>query len=368
MNTGLNFPSGNPLDPSGNLTPQWRMFFLTLFTRSGGTSGNDTATLQAALVKANANIADLQAEDAQGEPAPDMAAVFGLIHVVEAIAAQAMAAASRQPDERGETGESASVSHLSQRVAELGGQIEHYHADDALRQRIADLEAKLDALAPMAALSMQDLEALAASGDVRFTDASQLTGLGTMATQNASAVAITGGGGTFDQVTNLNGPVSGSVGSVNGSGALGTGSPAVFRTAVASTASSSIGTLYHFAATQNGLAGGAAISTQYGFYAGGSLSGASANYGFVSNVPSGTNNWNLYAQSTAKNYLAGVTLIGTTTDDGSGNKIQVNTGLSINPATTTTAPAAGAAGALPSAPTGYATIRIGGTDRKVAYY
>lgn len=37
-------------------------------------------------------------------------------------------------------------------------------------------------------------------------------------------------------------------------------------------------------------------------------------------------------------------------------------------ATTTTAPAAGGAGALPATPTGYATIQFGGTARKVAYY
>jgi hypothetical protein len=65
---------------------------------------------------------------------------------------------------------------------------------------------------------------------------------------------------------------------------------------------------------------------------------------------------------------AGLFLIGRTADDGSGNKLQVNGGLSIVPATTTTAPTAGAAGALPATPTGYATIRIGGTDRKIAYY
>jgi hypothetical protein len=65
---------------------------------------------------------------------------------------------------------------------------------------------------------------------------------------------------------------------------------------------------------------------------------------------------------------SGNLLVGTTTDDGSGNPIQSNAGLSIKPSTTTTAPAAGGAGALPATPLGYATIRINGTDRKVAYY
>lgn len=42
--------------------------------------------------------------------------------------------------------------------------------------------------------------------------------------------------------------------------------------------------------------------------------------------------------------------------------------FAINPATTTTAPAAGGAGALPATPTGYATITIDGTPRQIAYY
>lgn len=67
--------------------------------------------------------------------------------------------------------------------------------------------------------------------------------------------------------------------------------------------------------------------------------------------------------SSAGNFLAGKT-----GDDGSGNNVQSNTGLSINPATTTTAPSAGGAGALPATPLGYMTIRVNGTDRKVAYY
>jgi hypothetical protein len=36
--------------------------------------------------------------------------------------------------------------------------------------------------------------------------------------------------------------------------------------------------------------------------------------------------------------------------------------------TTTTAPAAGGAGALPATPKGYVTVSIGGTNRQVPYY
>lgn len=44
------------------------------------------------------------------------------------------------------------------------------------------------------------------------------------------------------------------------------------------------------------------------------------------------------------------------------------TTLSFSPSTTTTAPAAGGADALPATPAGYATMTIGGTLRKIAYY
>lgn len=222
-------------------------------------------------------------------------------------------------------------------------------------------------------------------------------GLGTMATQNANAVAVTGGtvdGAAVGATTASTGkfttltvsyssaaPVQ-MTGNVTGNSSPNVvqaspvfqsdvvGSPSIYRTAAGTQAASFAiaGTLYHFAATQNTLGAGSSVANQYGFYAGGSLSGATANFGFVGNIPAATNNWNFYTLSTAKNYFAGAVFIGSSTDDSSGNKIQVNSGISIAPATTTTAPAAGGAGALPATPTGYATIRINGTDRKVAYY
>ncbi|MBU9403760.1 hypothetical protein KTE13_28855 [Burkholderia multivorans] len=174
-NVTANFPTGDPIDPRGRLTPEWRAFFLSLFTRSGGTGGNDSAAIRADLNKAINNIADLQAESQKGLPAVDMGAVYSMIFAIEAVAAQAMSSSARTPDERGENGESVGVAQLIQRVAELEQQIEHYRADDALRQRIADLEARIDGAVPV------------------IGDVSQLTGLGTMATQSANAVAITGG-------------------------------------------------------------------------------------------------------------------------------------------------------------------------------
>lgn len=145
MNTDLNFPSGNPLDAAGNLTPQWRMFFLTLFTRSGGTAGNDTSALQAAITAADAKITDLQTEGGAGSPVPDMAAVYAMIHVVEAIAVQAMAASTRQPDERGEAGEAGAFGALERRIAEIESQIHRAGADGALIRRVDDAEVAANA-------------------------------------------------------------------------------------------------------------------------------------------------------------------------------------------------------------------------------
>jgi hypothetical protein len=64
------------------------------------------------------------------------------------------------------------------------------------------------------------------------------------------------------------------------------------------------------------------VASQSGFYVDPNVTGAANNFGFRSLIPSGANNWNLYMQGTAKNYLEGNTLIGTTTD--SGYKLDVN--------------------------------------------
>jgi hypothetical protein len=53
----------------------------------------------------------------------------------------------------------------------------------------------------------------------------------------------------------------------------------------------------------------------------------------------------------------------------SGNIASPYATIGFNPSTTTTtAPAAGGAGALPATPTGYVTIVVNGVNRQVAYY
>jgi hypothetical protein len=79
--------------------------------------------------------------------------------------------------------------------------------------------------------------------------------------------------------------------------------------------------LYHFTATQGTLGAGSAITNQYGYWVSTSLTNATNNYAFYSDLGAGTNRWNLYMAGTAANYMAGDTSIGTTTG---GYKLNVN--------------------------------------------
>jgi hypothetical protein len=70
--------------------------------------------------------------------------------------------------------------------------------------------------------------------------------------------------------------------------------------------------LVHYSANQNTLGAGSTVTNQFGFAANGGLTGATNNYGFYSNIASGTGRWNFYAQGTAENYLAGNLKVGDT--------------------------------------------------------
>lgn len=253
------------------MTPQWRMFFLSLFNRSGGAGGFDASALQSQINQAdadidaaNANITDLQTDAAQGVPTPDMAVVFGLIHAVEAIAAQAMAVAASRPDERGETGDSSS--EPAESLADLRAMVESGNSIGGV---------PWDAPPPIGTTT---------------PNTAVLSGL-TVKEPGASTTTL-----TVD-------------GSVDPSGAnllfIGDGSTTPKKT----------------------------IRVH-----GGVLQIANSAYSAI---------------------LLSL--------DDSGN-LTAAAGLSFSPATTTTAPGAGAAGALPATPAGYATVTIGGTPRKIAYY
>jgi len=77
----------------------------------------------------------------------------------------------------------------------------------------------------------------------------------------------------------------------------------------------------HYRATQGTLGAGSAITRQYGLLVDDLTNGAT-NYGIGLSLSSSTNKYNIYSNGTAKNYLNGNTLIGTTTDNG--EKLQVN--------------------------------------------
>jgi hypothetical protein len=71
--------------------------------------------------------------------------------------------------------------------------------------------------------------------------------------------------------------------------------------------------LNHFFANPQAFGAGSTVTNQYGFHAGSTLTGATNNYGFYSNIASGTGRWNFYAAGSADNFFQGNVGIGTTT-------------------------------------------------------
>ena len=65
--------------------------------------------------------------------------------------------------------------------------------------------------------------------------------------------------------------------------------------------------LRHFYAVQGTVTGGTRVAptSQFGYVAHSSLTGATNNYGFYGDIASGTGRWNLYMNGTAANYFAG---------------------------------------------------------------
>lgn len=75
--------------------------------------------------------------------------------------------------------------------------------------------------------------------------------------------------------------------------------------ATVANASFTCGNWRHYSAAQGSIGASAAVTTQVGFYAASSLTGATNNYGFHSNLSLGANRWNFYAMGTAANWFAG---------------------------------------------------------------
>lgn len=65
------------------------------------------------------------------------------------------------------------------------------------------------------------------------------------------------------------------------------------------------GDVVHYLADQGTFGAGSTVTSQQGFLASSALTGATNNYGFFSDIPSGTGRYNFYANGTASNYFAG---------------------------------------------------------------
>ena len=96
----------------------------------------------------------------------------------------------------------------------------------------------------------------------------------------------------------------------------------IVNTSNTAASSFTLGNYYHVFINQGTIGSGSAITNQFGYFADSSMIGATNNYGFYGNIPSGSNRWNIYMNGTAKNYLNGSLLIGSTTD--AGFKLDVN--------------------------------------------
>jgi len=90
-----------------------------------------------------------------------------------------------------------------------------------------------------------------------------------------------------------------------------TGNAYGFFSAINTSASAfTLGFLHHYRAAGQTSGAGSTVTNQYGFHADSGLTGATNNYGFYSNIASGTGRWNLYAAGSAANYFAGNVGIG----------------------------------------------------------
>jgi hypothetical protein len=173
-------------------------------------------------------------------------------------------------------------------------------------------------------------------------------GIGTGATDSGQKLQVVGTGYFSDSVGIGN---SGSVASsLRISKALATGNTigiymdsqiqstlsnvAYFQSEASTSASAiTVTNLRHFFATQPSVGAGSTITNQYGFFVQGTMTGATNDYAFYSDLAAGTNIWNLYMNGTANNYMAGSLGIGSTSLTGT----TLNVSKNITGGTSTTA-------------------------------
>jgi hypothetical protein len=86
-----------------------------------------------------------------------------------------------------------------------------------------------------------------------------------------------------------------------------TGTNYGFRAQIATAAAAfTVSSLHYFRAVQGTLGAGSAITNQFGFSVSSAFTQATNNYGFYSDIASGTDRWNFYAAGTAQNLFAGI--------------------------------------------------------------
>lgn len=95
-------------------------------------------------------------------------------------------------------------------------------------------------------------------------------------------------------------------------------------------ASFTIGTLNHYEAAMGSLGAGSSVTTQNGFMAGSSLSGATNNRGYVASIGSASTNYNFLANGMAQNAYLGSSSFGKTTAPGF--VVDINGTLGVNAA------------------------------------
>jgi hypothetical protein len=89
-----------------------------------------------------------------------------------------------------------------------------------------------------------------------------------------------------------------------------TSTAAIFSSATATQATAfTLSQLRHFQAAQGTFGLGSAVTNQYGYIAISSLTGATNNYGFYSDIASATGRYNYYASGTAQNAFSGDVII-----------------------------------------------------------
>ena len=158
-------------------------------------------------------------------------------------------------------------------------------------------------------------------GNSNITDSSSLITLGSNTTISSGSLGI--GTTSLTQYSlRVSKTITGATTSygIQNDGVIQSGvtSIAAYNSTSASTVAAAFtcGTIYHYLAVQGTFGASSTVTNQFGFIVGSSLIGATNNFGFRGDIPSGTNRWNLYMNGTAANYMAGVLNIGTTTLSG----------------------------------------------------